>query len=63
MNGKTCAVCFTWYPQSEFEYGGRVNNPYCGKCKAEYARIYEKEKSAGTKRWLAEMKAKREQDK
>jgi hypothetical protein len=57
--GKTCVVCGKWYPQSVFEYGGRINNSYCGICKAEYARIYAKEKSAGTRRWLAEMRLKR----
>ena len=56
--GKTCIVCDKWYPQSEFEYGERINNSYCGKCKVEYALIRAEEKSAGTQGWLSEMRLK-----
>ncbi len=60
--GKTCAVCGKWFPQSEFEYVGRISNSYCGKCKVEYVRTYIEEKIAGTQRWLAETRLKHERN-
>jgi len=58
--GKKCVVCGKWYPQSEFEYGERINNSSCGKCKVEYALIRVEEKSTGAQSWPLKMHLERE---
>ncbi len=30
--GKTCSICNSWFGNSEFTYGNRVNNSYCQSC-------------------------------
>ncbi len=62
--GKTCSICNSWFGNSEFTYGNRVNNSYCQICNrqdhaarnlggTEAAKKFREEKRA---KWLAQKK-------
>lgn len=57
-NGKTCSICGSWYPQSQFEYGNRPDRSYCRKCNAEERAAYARGGAEAARQYREQMRAK-----
>ena len=60
---KQCSICGKSFPQSHFDYGGKVSNSYCRDCNREDRRIRSSNGGSGESaraavaRWRSEMQA------